>query len=129
MENTNPEALQNDLNLIIKLFQRIGLQMNKKKTKSMVIIGTPAPTAVQKREIPYAKWRKQNTQCNICRKVLKNASLQRHMENYHNVKPEQYLYREKCIQASFILDIEKGRHNKCPVPGCNGGSSNKWGMY
>ena len=57
LENNNPEELQNDLNIIIKLFEKLGLKTNKDKTKCMIIIGTPAPkaqtTKVQERGLNY----------------------------------------------------------------------------
>ena len=129
LENTNPEDLQKDLDLIIKLFERLGLKTNKTKTKSMIIIGTPSPIALQKRgDTKYVECRKQDTQCNICSQSMKKASLQRHIEQIHNIKPEKYLYRKTCTPASFTINI-KDRYTMCPVPGCAGGSSNKYRMY
>ena len=61
LENQNPEELQNDLNIIIKLFESIGLKTNEDKTKCMIIIGTPAPRAQTENngDKTYKEWRQE----------------------------------------------------------------------
>ena len=46
IENNNPVALQADLDIFIKLFEKMGLKTNETKTKFMIIRGTRAPTAL-----------------------------------------------------------------------------------
>jgi hypothetical protein len=65
----------------------------------------------------------------VCDKEMTKASLQRHMMQQHGQKPEQYLYRKAGTTACFNVEIRKGAHNNCPVPGCTGGSRDKFGMY
>ena len=60
---------------------------------------------------------------------MKKGSLQRHMEQVHNRQPDQYMCREVKTSAIFNVDIEKGKYNNCPIPGCTGGSKDKFGMY
>ena len=51
------------------------------------------------------------------------------MQQQHNKKPEQYLYRERGTEATFRVHVTRGVVNNCPVPGCPGGSRDKFGMY
>ena len=81
--NYNPHKLQHDLNLILTLFVKLGLHANEEKTKFMVIRGPRAPSGFC--QDVYNKrydgdsttkgkaWRKQLTQCEICRKVITNC--------------------------------------------------------
>ena len=48
------------------------------------------------------------------------------MEIQHDMKPEQYLYRKKRTPTTFKINFEPGKNNKCPVPGCGGGSKTKY---
>ena len=138
IQNTNPKVLQKDLDAIISLFEEIGLRTNETKTKYMIVRGPAAPAAL--REAIYNQGRtgegktfmekrKEEVECKECKKILKQGSLQRHMMQQHGKKPEQYLYREIGTAARFCVEVSRGVHNKCPVPGCTGGSSDKFGMY
>ena len=88
VENEDPRKLQNDINIICDLFERVGLKTNIKKTKFMVIRGPSAPRALEEgvynrmcggREkgglMRYKVWRKQRTECEICQRSLKKDSL------------------------------------------------------
>ena len=68
-------------------------------------------------------------ECNVCGKKMKQGSLQRHMEQQHNQKPEKYLYRKKGVTRCFTVDVRKGKNNRCPVLGCIGSSKDKFGVY
>lgn len=108
IENINTEDLQKDLDIIIKLFEKVGLKTNENKTKCMIIRGTPAPRAQctyidNKDGLKYTEWRQQQTQCNICKKTMKKGSLQRHMEQQHQMKPEEYLYRKRGTTPTTFL--------------------------
>ena len=63
-------------------------------------------------------------------KSLKKGSLKRHMEQQHGIKDGQYLCRRvNTNKATFRVRIERGKNNKCPIPGCVGGAKDKFGMY
>ena len=47
MENEDPRKLQNNINIICDLFERVGLTTNIKKTKFMVNRGPSAPRALE----------------------------------------------------------------------------------
>lgn len=137
IEHTEPAVLQKDMDLIIKLFEQLGLRTNETKTKYMVVRGPPAPAALPKVVYDrgrrdgesFMEWRIQDTMCDICGKRMKKGSLQRHMLQQHQKKPEQYLYRQVGTAARYCVEVVKGVHNKCPVPECTGGSKDKFGMY
>ena len=141
IENEDPDTLQQDLDLIIGLFEKVGLRTNESKTKFMVFRGPSAPKAISKQAYyrmvtgkgkTYNERRKERVQCTICGKEMCRGSLQRHMEKQHNLKPERYLYSEKETQttsSSFKVKIIRGKRNKCPIPGCPGESKDKFGMY
>jgi hypothetical protein len=137
VESTDPTELQRDIDEMVGLFEKVGLRTNEIKTQYMIVRAAKAPAAMKKRVYDriknggqsYDTWKKQSTTCGICDKEMTKASLQRHMMQQHGQKPEQYLYREAGTTACFNLHIVKGVHNNCPVPGCTGGSKDKFGMY
>ena len=47
IENEDPRKLQDDMNILCDLFERVGLKTNIKKTKFMVIRGPSAPRALE----------------------------------------------------------------------------------
>lgn len=104
----------------------------------MIIRGSKAPTVLStevyirmktNNTLQYNEWRKQTTKCVICSKVMKQGSLQRHIEQVHNKQPNQYVCQEVTSKATFNINIEKGKYNNCPIPGCIGGSRDKCGIY
>ena len=108
----------------------------------MIIRGPEAPKALSKEtytkmcgkknksSMKYSEWRKQKTECGVCKKVLQRGSLQRHMEQQHGIRDGQYLCREvNTTETTFNVRIVKGKDNRCPIPGCVGGSKDKFGMY
>ena len=136
IENSNPTALQSDLDTIIKLFEKVGLKTNKSKTKFMVVQGAKAPTAQSiqtynniRMGITKTQWRKQLMTCEKCRKQLQRRLLQRHMLQQHNLEPAQYLCRPVGTNSKFFITFKQGEINNCPIPGCMGSSRDKFGMY
>ena len=138
IENTEHNDLQTDMDIMIKLFERVGLKTNETKTKFMVFRGPAPPKAMNNnayrrmktgRGKTYEEQRKQKVACNICGKVITQGALQRHMKTQHNIKPEQYLYKETGPVGKFRVNIRKGKNNNCPIPGCVGSSKDKFGMY
>ena len=79
--------------------------------------------------ISYNERRKERISCSICGKEMAKGSLQRHMIQQHNLKPENYLYTKKGTEKVFRISVKRGENNRCPIPGCPGGSKDKFGMY
>ena len=144
MQNTNPAELQNDLNFIISMFARIGLKANEKKTKFMIVRGAKAPQALsdiayrnvnngkkrRKVENTYQMRKKRDVECEICGKTMREVSLKRHMETQHEAKLAKHEERKPSVRGNFILEnFTKGRFNPCPVPTCDGGGYDTFGVY
>ena len=60
---------------------------------------------------------------------MKRGSLQKHILQQHNTKEEKYLYKEVGTAGDFCESIQKEVNNRCPIPGCTGGSMDKFRMY
>ena len=107
IENQRPGELQGDLNDIIELFERVGLETNEIKTKYMVIRGAAASRALSKDKYDRIKRRgrrigmgiseekqkikrSERIQCRVCKKYLARGSIARHMETQHGIKQESY---------------------------------------
>jgi hypothetical protein len=58
IENTDPKVLQSDLDVIISLFEKLGLRTNETKTKYMIVRGPAAPAALK--ETAYNRGRTGN---------------------------------------------------------------------
>ena len=103
LKNRIPKFLQLDLDLILSLFEEIGLVVNSRKTKFMVVRGPRAPSAYSQdtyndrydksegeERIPMKEWRKLISECSVCKKKLTNGSMNRHMRSMHGVVPKSY---------------------------------------
>lgn len=97
IENQNHKELQEDLNDIIELFERVGLKTNKVKTKYMVIRGAVASRDLRKEKYNLIERRGRRTglgvsgdkqkikrservQFLVCKQYLAQGSIMRHME-------------------------------------------------
>ena len=131
--------LQRDLDLVVDLFERMGLKANQMKTKFMVVRGTQAPTArsqetyneMMKGDRKGPNWRKKKTACLKCGKILLNGSMRRHMKTIHHEEPGIYRCREVGKGETYFMEVHggKGKTTQCPVPGCGGGATTKFSMY
>ena len=143
LQHHNHRELQTDLDCILKLFSKMGLTPNAKKTKFMIVRGAPAPRAktreVYKKMVRKKKtaplvtttrdWRSLKTTCNICGQILSNASIKRHMETQHHTNCNKYRCRKAQDTGSYNINFQKGTLNRCPVPNCIGGGRDKFGLY
>ena len=145
LENNKVAHLQHDLDYIIELFARVGLQANEVKTKFMVVRGAKAPPALTpsayqamttryqggtRRNADYNTWRTTVVQCPVCNKSLQNASLKRHLEQQHDTTTPTYQCRPTEETGHYtIRTLEKGNFTQCPVMGCTGGGKDKFSMY
>ena len=91
-------------------------------TKFMIPWGPSAPTNICKEAYDrrrtgngklYTERQREKVTCEICGKGMLRGSLQRHMLQQHNKKPEQYLYKENirkfksylCTTESFSSSV------------------------
>ena len=129
----DPELLQKCVDTLVEIFERVGLYTNVDKTKAMTCLpgkiryrlsdesynrrfgsGEQAEEQVEEEE-------EDKVECHICKKMLKPASLQKHLEKQHSV------YRSKIIDREFVEERESveytcetvGDKLCCPVEGCD----------
>ena len=137
----DPELLDRALEIIVGLFERVGLRTNTSKTETMIC--TPGKIRTRLSASSYYRryagfsdakgWASRKVECDKCGKVMKASSLEGHMETQHgvycsSVVPEEYLQPPdggKRYRASKSL--ADGKYY-CPVPGCIGEAGTKWGM-
>ena len=144
LEHKNVKAIQTDLDEMVKLFERVGLKTNEVKTKWMIVRGPGVPDAqsnetynrirrgtgkVKRKFVKEERLKK--VECEICGSKVVKAHLQRHMKEMHGVYPNRYLTKESPTKwdQTFNIQITRGKLNNCPIPGCTGGSKDKFGMY
>ena len=75
------------------------------------------------------KERKKKVQCRICENVLTRGALKRHMKTQHNETQDDYICEKVETTGTYFLNFKKGKRNQCPVKGCCGGGSDKFGIY
>ena len=137
IENEDPQALQEDLNTIVTLFQRIGLKTNDRKTKYMIAGGTPITKAIpQEKYIRLMRTRKNTIgreqlkeKCEICGKVMLRRSISRHMKTIHASRPTRYAPITETENGTYRIRVNKNRRTACPVEGCPGGGMDKHSIY
>ena len=146
VENTEANILQKDLDTLIELFERVGLETNEIKTKYMIIRGAAAPKAMTKevydkikrrgRKVRWkdgrdrqAEKRRARVQCRICNLYMCQGSLDRHMKEQHNITSTQYPERKVSESGEYEIGFVKNSFNACPVENCSGGGRDKFGLY
>jgi ribosomal protein L34E len=92
--STNADALQLATDLIVELFERMGLQTNPAKTKIMICAPTPHTTKIctpsykrrmlnadrEATNLTYSARKRQQIECDICQATLQERSLHRHKQ-------------------------------------------------
>jgi len=137
LASRDPVALQKALDIIVGLFERVGLRTNTSKTKIMTCV----PGKIRTRLSPEAynnsregmsvagDWQTRRVHCDICDMSLTAGSLPSHLETQHDV------YRSKVISQDLLIEREAVVHKAsvsidgtyhCPVPGCPGSATTKW---
>ena len=134
--NINSDSLQNDLNIIISLFENVGLRTNSMKTKCMITKGMNISLALSKEKYSsllkrgnkckQESDRETKTKCEICKKVLTKRVLKKHMLRVHRIK-ETNTYETNDSPQVFNLVFEKGKKTSCPK--CEYSTNDKSNMY
>ena len=122
--------LQNSLDTLISVFERVGLYTNVQKTKSMTFLpGKIRPrfsNELYERRFGSGEQEEvqDQVQCDICKKMLKPASLRKHLERQHNV------YTNFFEEYKDLMEEREPMHYTCqlfqegiccPVEGCGYG--------
>ena len=144
IESTNKLQLQEDTDVIINLFKKVGLMANEKKTKFIEVRGIIAPKTIskevynnisqQRRELQptlsYKERCKQDVEYVIYRKKSKGISLLRHLKIlYNKVIPEEEEEEDNVIDLFRLDNFTKGYYNKCPVLSYSGGEQDTYVIY
>jgi len=135
----DPVWLQESFDVLIGLFERIGLFTNAAKTKAMVCI--PGQIREGKTEEEYAAYKSQaepldgkrrRVECEFCGASLAAGSYRGHLETQHDVFRSFVLSRDIVIDRPAVVyrAIELPSVDKyiCPVPTCAGETSTKWAL-
>ena len=91
--STDPEYLQEAIDILVDLFERVGLNTNTKKTEAMTCI--PGRIRTRQTDESYTRsqlgfatakeWDSRRTACDICGKELSAKSMPNHLETVHDV--------------------------------------------
>jgi hypothetical protein len=136
----DPVWLQESFNVLIGLFEQIGLFTNAAKTKAMVCI----PGWIQEgyTEEEYAEYKSQtgiaankkrhHVNWEICGTSLAAGSYQSHLESQHDIFCSMVLQRDIMVNRPPVIyraieSLGTGTYI-CPVPHCVGKASTKWAL-
>ena len=129
----DPVFLQTCLDILVGIFERVGLFTNVKKTKAMTCLPgkirySLSEETYKKRFLPKEEEEEEEeteileekVECEICHKKLKPASLRMHLERKHNI------YRSKVIDQDLFVEREPQEYTCelfedglcCPVESC-----------
>ncbi len=126
-----PEWLQTSFNILITLFERIGLWMNAEKTKVMTCL--PGKIQVAQTEEEYASQqtglgtstkKHQRVDCKVCGASLAAKSLRSHLETQHDIFRSFVLNRD--IVIARPPEVYRATESPatdlyfCPVAQCGG---------
>ena len=138
----DPVFLQTCLDILVGIFERVGLFTNVKKTKAMTCLPgkirySLSEESYRKRFLPKEEEEEEETEileekveCEICHKKLKPASLRKHLERKHNI------YRSKVIDQDLFVEREPQEYTCelfedglcCPVESCEYCTTDKFSM-
>jgi hypothetical protein len=136
----DPVWLQKSLDILVGLFERIGLFMNAAKMKVMVCI--PGRIREGYTKEGYADYKSQTVtatdkkrcrvDCEICGASLAAGSYQSHLEWQHDVFRSMVLQRDVVVDCPTVVyraikSLGTGKYF-CLVPHCVGEASTKWAL-
>ena len=131
--------LQEALDTLVDLFERVGLRTNVRKTKTMVCV--PGKVRTRWRDSSYRRrykglnsrqeWESRRVECDQCGRQMSAASLRRHLETQHAVYQASVVSEEALEQrAPRTYRVYQSADGvfRCPVPGCPGSAPRKWNV-
>ena len=136
LSSRDPRKLQDALDIIVGLFERVGLRTNTTKTKVMICVPGKIKTRLsqsvynnsQEGLVAASDLQSRKVACNICGQILQADTLTSHLETQHDT------YRSKVIDKDLLIEREPVVHKAhasadgtyyCPVPGCVGKATTK----
>jgi hypothetical protein len=131
LASRGPDFLQRALDIIVGLFDRVGLKTNVQKTQAMVC--TPRRIRIHLPEDSYARmrggmtlageWESWMVVCHQCNALVQASSLHSHLAEQHDtyqavVVPEDYL--EPRASVRYMVHPKHDGRIPCPVLECPG---------
>ena len=103
LASRDPDLLQKAMNIIVDLFERVGLETNKLKTQAMTC--TPGKIRTQLTQASYFhmqdgaisvdEWELRMVTCHQCTKRVQARNLTHHLNDQHSIYP-QTMVDETC---------------------------------
>jgi hypothetical protein len=138
-------ALQRAVDILVELFERMGLNTNASKTKAMICAPLPSTTrisspAYRRRMLDnsaptYSTRKRQIAECDICQANVQERNLKRHKRLKHGIDepvPAQQNTPPHLVPTSNEYRVSGMPHYiqvaQCPVPGCGATIQNRCGM-
>ena len=135
----DPVFLQTALDILVELFERVGLETNRLKTQAMICtpgrIRTQLPTASYHRmHLGFQtseQWEACRVNCSHCNATLQARSLPRHLATLHWIYQQTVVAGELLDERASITYMAEQRPEgklQCPVDGCLGVLKDGWTM-
>jgi hypothetical protein len=139
LASRDAEFLQCALDILVGLFERVGLETNTSKMQRIICtpgkIWTQLPIKsycrLQQGHVTATKWNARDVKCHKCGKALKASSLSRHLANAHNVYQQMVVakeFLELCPAVTYKVTNRSPTGLACPFPGCDGILGGGWMM-
>jgi hypothetical protein len=133
-----PVWLQASFDILISLFERIGLMANADKTK--VVTCLPGKIRVAQTEEEYAmkqageaaNSKRRRVDCDVCGASLAAGSLQSHLETQHDIFRSFVLNRDIVVARPAVVyratETPATGIYSCPVPQCGGEAGTRYNL-
>jgi hypothetical protein len=139
LASRDAEFLQCVLDLLVSLFERVGLETNVSKTQTMICtpgrIRTQLPAdsywRLRRSRVTAAEWNARDAECLKCEKMVKATSLRRHLVDMHNVYQQTVVAEEMLIcrlVETYVVSESSPVGLSCPFPECGGFLKSGWMM-
>jgi len=135
----DPVLLQTALDILVELFERVGLKTNRLKTQAMICtpgrIRTQLPTAsyhcMRLGFQTSEEWEARRVTCSHCNVSMQACSIPRHLATLHGVY-QQTVVAGELLDKRASVTYTAGQCNDgelpCPVDDCLGVLKNGWNM-
>ena len=135
----DPVFLQTALDILVELFERVGLETNRLKMQAMICI--PGRIRTQLLTASYhcmrlgfqtsKQWEACHVNCSHCNTTLQARSLPLHLATLHGVYRQSVVAGElldKCTSGMYMAEQCPDGKLQCPVNGCLGILKDAWNM-
>jgi hypothetical protein len=132
---TDPVKIQESLDLMTALFERVGLNMSVVKTKTMISCGKyqyhKISDIAYKRRMTgqgesHRSRKMRKVSCPECNEIVSDQYLPIHLHHQHNIVMEQETPETNEGGNSYSVSMPRYKMDiECPVPGCYGGGKDR----